>query len=61
MDTTITILSYACILLVYLYVLRTKNVIPKLLQLKLGNWFGHGISYHIGGGTILNDYLDYLV
>ena len=43
----------------YLYtnVLRTKNIILKLLQLKFSNWFGHDISYHIGSSTILNDYL----
>lgn len=41
----------------YTYVLRTKNIIPKLLQLKFSNWFGHDISYHIGSRTTLNDYL----
>ena len=41
----------------YTYVLRTKNIIPKLLQLQFRNWFGHDISYHIGSRTILNDYL----
>ena len=41
----------------YTYVLRTKIIISKLLQLKFSNWFGHDISYHVGSGTILNDYL----
>ena len=38
------------------YVLRTKSITPKLLQLKFSNWFGHDISYHISSGRILNDY-----
>ena len=55
-DTIIPIAYY-----LYTNVLRTKNIILKLLQLKFSNWFGHDLSYHIGSKTILNDYLAWIL